>query len=216
MSDAKHSSAPKQRIGLLARVTPGAVGRKNRRDIQMLTYRVGRLEDQISAALPALSRASARRSDDQAAHQVTARRYRQFLDQDLMGALHRADGHVKREFGADQSRWAAEAARDICACLFALPVVAHEGLYSLLGSPAGADEEIIADLATTASQLRNDVAFAATSPWFFGYVVGTHLDRSYQEPWRDCEPDAPTRWVVAPAYVAEGQVIVKQRVYTHQ
>jgi hypothetical protein len=161
-----------------------------------------------------LSRASARRSDHQAVHQITARRYRQFLDQDLMDALHHAEGHTNARSGADQSRWAAETARDICACLFSLPIVAHEPLHNLLRIPAGTSERIIENLAGTARQLRNDVAFMAISPWHFAHVTGTHLDRRYQEPWGECNPDAPARWVVAPAYVAEDQVVVKQRVYT--
>jgi hypothetical protein len=215
MSEIKRSLDPKPRRRPLARIFPGTVGRKNRRDIQTLAYRVRDLEAQISAALPILSRESARRSDNQAVHQVTARRYRQFLDQDLIGALRSNDVHIRSESGTDQPRWAAETARDICACLFALPIVAGEGLYSLLGSP-GADEKIVADLAATATQLRSAIAFAAASPWSFAYVEGARLDFGYQEPWRDCEPNAPARWVVAPAYVAEGRVIVKQRVYTHQ
>ena len=91
-----------------------------------------------------------------------------------------------------------------------------KGFTTCWGSPGGADEKMVADLVATATQLRSAIAFAATSPWSFAYVEGARLDFGYQELWRDCEPNAPARWVVAPAYVAEGRVIVKQRVYTHQ
>ena len=67
MSKINPSLDPKPRRRLLARVIPGAVGRKNRRDIQTLAYHIRALEDQISTALPILSRESSLRSDNQAA-----------------------------------------------------------------------------------------------------------------------------------------------------
>jgi len=230
MRASERSVAPAEQTGLLARIWPGAGSRRARRDIEALTTRINILErrahvledrsdfleDRARAAGPAISPSSAQRSDDQTAHQVTARRYRQFLDQDLMGALHWASQRGQPGTDIDQPGVLAEIARDICACLFSLPVVSREGIYELLAVPGIADEGTVEKLIETANQLRRNAAFAPKSPWYFAYVPGIHLDSEYQEPWRRCEPDAPARWVVAPAYVAEGLVVVRQRVYTQR
>jgi hypothetical protein len=209
MTGVRPSWSPRRWAGRLAQVGPHDRG--GQEDIQALAHRIGALEDRLAAALPVLSGASAQRSDDLALHQVAARRYRQFLDQDLMGALHSADAGTRpMDEGA-----AAQTARDICACLFALPVVAQEALDDLLRIPAGdGGRSVVARLVDVASQLREDAAGTRTNPWHFSCVPGTRLDPGYQDPWRNCEPGARACWVVAPAYLADGQVIVKQRVYT--
>ena len=219
-----------ERIGLLTRIWPWTAIRRVRREAGALTRRVDAVEGhvkllqarvdvlagQAASAAGVTSRVSAQRSDDQALHQVVSRRYRQFLDQDLMEALHWASGLGSRAADADQHGVLAETARDICACLFALPVVSREGLYGLLALWGNADEGIAENLVETARQLRMKTASVPASPWHFSYVAGVHLDSSYQEPWDRCEPDAPVRWVVTPAYMAEGLAAVKQRVYTQR
>jgi hypothetical protein len=210
MAGARAYWRPRQWAGRLARACPRQHDRSGQEDIQALARRVGRLEERLAAALPALSAASAQRSDDLAVHHVTARRYRQFLDQDLMGALHGA-GAGSRPIDEDE---AAQTARDICSCLFALPVVTAAALDDLLRIPAGGSRSVVDRLVGVASQLRADTAGTRTFPWHFSCVPGTRLDPGYQDPWRNCEPSAPACWVVAPAYLADGQVIVKQRVYT--
>lgn len=230
MRASERALGPAGQPRLLARIWPGAGSRRIRQDIEALASRIAVLErradvledwsdileKRTQTASPAMSPTSAQRSDDQAAHQVTARRYRQFLDQDLMGALHWASQHGQPSAGMGDARVLAETARDICACLFSLPVVSREGVYNLLAIPGIADEGAVGKLIETASQLRRKAAFARTPPWYFSYVPGVQLDSEYQEPWRRCEPDAPARWVVAPAYVAEGLVVVRQRVYTQR
>jgi hypothetical protein len=198
------------------RMMPGAAARQNRRDIEALTARISELENRMSAVLASLSRTSADRSEKQARHQVIARRYRQFLDQDLVDALHSVSRHADVRFDADELKRLAEIARDMCICLFALPVVTTDSLYELLGIPGNAGEEIARRLADIAGQMRSDWPSISASPWYFSFIAGRHLDRAYQEPWEKCSADAFVGWVVAPAYVAEGQVIVKQRVYTYR
>jgi hypothetical protein len=202
--------------GSLSRMMPGAAARQNRRDIEALIARISELENRMSAVLTSLSRASADRSNQQARHQVIARRYRQFLDQDLVNALHSVSRHADVRFDPDELKRLAEIARDICICLFALPVVATDSLHELLGIPGNAGEEIARSLADIAGQMRSDWPSIADSPWHFGFMAGRYLDRAYQEPWGKCSADALVGWVVAPAYVAEGQIIVKQRVYTYR
>jgi hypothetical protein len=207
---------PKRWLKAAARVIPGAAGRRNRWAIQELAGRVSVLEKRLAAATPAIAQASARRSDLQAAHQVAARRYRQFLDQELMSAVSDIWKLTDLERGTEQSRRRAEIARDISFCLFALPVVAEETARRLLRIPEGARSAIIANLAAVASQLRADASSLTASPWHFAFMADAHVDSHYQESWRECDPDAPVRWVVTPAYVVDGQAIIRQRVYTHR
>jgi len=202
--------------GLLGRMMPGAAARQNHRDIETLTVRISELENRMSAVLTSLSRASADRSDKQARHQINARRYRQFLDQDLVNALRSVSRHADVRSNPDELKRLAEIARDMCICLFALPIVATDSLYELLGIPGDAGKEIARSLADIAGQMRSDWPSIVDSPWHFGFVAGRRLDRAYQEPWGECSADALVGWVVAPAYAAEGHVIVKQRVYTYR
>jgi hypothetical protein len=185
-----------------------------RRDVAELTRRVGDLDGELTLIGPALIGTGAGRSAEQALHQATARRYRQFVSQDLMVAVRRAAQQPGPASGAERTRWSAEVAREICASMFALPVASRAALGDVLAALGSAGEAMADELAGTASRLRQDVAVMPASPWQFGCVAGTRLDATYQDPWADCDPAAPAQWVVAPAYVAEGQVIVKQQVYT--
>ena len=205
---------PKRWLKAAARVVSGAAGRRNRQAIRELAARVGVLERQLVTAAPALVQASARRSDLQAVHQVAARRYRQFLDQELMGAVSDIWKLTDQAGGSEPSRRRAEIARDMAFCLFGLPVVAEETACHLIGIPDGAGPAIIGQLAAVASQLRADASSPAASSWHFAFAADAPLDGRYQEPWRECNPDAPVRWVVTPAYVVDGQAVVRQRVFT--
>jgi hypothetical protein len=189
------TAPPAERIGLLARIWPWAAIRRVRREVGALTRRVDALEGHVKLL--------------QARVDVLG-------GQAAPAALHWASGLGNRGADADQHGVLAETARDICACLFALPVVSREGLYGLLALWGNADEGIAENLLETARQLRMKTASVPASPWHFSYVAGVHLDSSYQEPWDRCEPDAPVRWVVTPAYMAEGLAAVKQRVYTQR
>ncbi|WP_405423857.1 hypothetical protein [Streptomyces erythrochromogenes] len=50
--------------------------------------------------------------------------------------------------------------------------------------------------------------------WDFTCSSDAALDSERQEPWSPCDPNDPVRFVVAPAYVVEGQVYARQYVYT--
>ena len=180
MRASERALGPAGRTPLLARIWPNACVRRIRQDIEALAARIDALEGRADlledrshllerrglAVGSPTSGASAQGSDDQAAHQVIARQYRQFVDQDLMGALRRASQHGQPRDGVDQAKALAETARDTCACLLALPVVSRRGVYDLLVSPGVSDEGTARKLIEAASQLRRKAAFAPTSPWF--------------------------------------------------
>ena len=225
MTGASRYWSPQRWAGLLVPPGPRRQRSSGRPEVRALARRVGQLEDQLAAALPILSGASARRSEDRAVHQVTARRYRQFLDQDLMEALHRAGvlgggvlgGGVRTADPADPADPAAAAARlahDVCACLFGLPAVVPATLEDVLRIPGEAGRAVAGRLTRVARQLRAATAAMGGYAWQFSCVPGARLDPGYQDAWRDCPPGARVRWAAAPAYVAEGEIVVKQRVYT--
>ncbi|MCJ0869167.1 hypothetical protein [Streptomyces sp. AP-93] len=50
--------------------------------------------------------------------------------------------------------------------------------------------------------------------WDFTYTRGVALNHDMQEPWPSCDPRAPVRFVVAPAYMVDDRVFARQYVYT--
>jgi hypothetical protein len=77
------------------------------------------------------------------------------------------------------------------------------------------DDLALASLITNAENLKRRIAtIGNTMTWDFAAVIGVPPDLAIQEPWKTSLPDAPVRAVVSPALRLNGQVIVRQQVYT--
>jgi hypothetical protein len=171
--------------------------------------------DQIDKRLTALLAERRTRSHgtsvgDYATHSAIAAEYSAFAEQNLH-MLARACTH---------GIW--DASSNVPAVISALCEVLFRGTKpdrTALERPftytAPVSPEKLDEILHHALKIRN-MALNASPPgrWDFTFTRGATVDQDRQQPWGSCDPDAPTRILVTPAYMAGGQVYRLQQVYT--
>lgn len=145
-------------------------------------------------------------------HSDIARDFQTLVEQDIQ--------HLARALPASlvdrrHNHWVAKATAKICNALFAGDLVSLDGLHRQLRLDASVDGQLVADVHTQSTIIRrNASAHASVHRWDFFSPQGELLDIARQVPWGQCDVRQPIRFVVAPAYVADGEVHCKQQVYT--
>jgi hypothetical protein len=136
-----------------------------------------------------------------------------FVDQDLMALAVAALPYFtsrspKREwtarligrFSAGLFRRSAELSVD----LLGLPRKARDGLY----------EKASAVIAEAGRIFESAQATQLPFHWDYQFHAGRLIDEKWQQAWGPCDPSLPVKFLVAPAYLVDGSIYVRQKVYT--
>jgi hypothetical protein len=156
---------------------------------------------------------------DAAAMAAVAEAYTGWTEQTVQHLARTCATFTDRLAGQPQNVLVASLIGRLCAALLphVPPDIRQSGLERLIGPRAASDPTITALLtaaARAAHQLARPLGSNAEPCWDFTARTGTLLDPARQEPWAQCDPEAPVQFVVAPGLVIAGRVVRRQRVYT--
>ncbi len=141
--------------------------------------------------------------------------YVSFCEQELMSLASEA---VKFYTSRSPRReWLARLIGTFCLNLFRK---APENDVSLLGLPRRSNDELLSYAEEILERARalHDRARSSGLPyqWDFHFRPGRRLDEKWQEPWSSCDGRRRAKFLVTPAYVVDGVIYNRQRVYTER
>jgi hypothetical protein len=136
-----------------------------------------------------------------------------FIDQDLMSLAVAAIPYFMSR--SPRREWAARLVGRFSAGLFrrsgdlsidalSLPRKARKDLH----------EQAVAVVAKAAQIMVDAKATGLPFHWDYQFRPGRRIDNEWQQPWGPCDAALPAKFLVAPAYVVDGGVYLRQKVYT--
>jgi hypothetical protein len=146
-------------------------------------------------------------------HLEIASHYRALIDQNLQHVARLGSKH--RRSRVPQRERVARIIGKVCQSLFGGTFPTIDEIYELLGlSPEDDNHQLVERAYSEALDIRESIEQAGLEhSWFFGIEKGAAMLPALQEPWPPCDPEASVKFLVAPGYLADNQIICRQRVY---
>jgi hypothetical protein len=149
-------------------------------------------------------------SGDYIVHQEISKRYRDLIGQQLLD--------VAAQAGPDGRFAEARIRAGLARALFQPASVQHgpeHAFTELSQNVVTMPADRFRSLWVTAEGIQHDAMTSGHShSWVFDAEPGAAVNPVLQEPYEGCDPEDPVLFVVAPAYVVNGKVYVRQLVFT--
>ena len=136
-----------------------------------------------------------------------------FIDQDLLAlAMATLPYFTSR---SPRREWPARLIGRFSADLFRR---SNELSINTLGLPRRAQNDLREQASTVIAEVRRFIEGAQATQlpfhWDYQFRAGRLLDHKWQQAWGPCDPALPVKFLVTPAYVVDGRIYLRQKVYT--